>query len=119
MLAPQVARAYGGVSRNQLKHYSCLQACTDAFLVIFGHTDLKISLHRVVFRVEVDGDVRFCVGPQKLTVLLNFHLILMIFRFPNFSKKAQFFFSVPAANRRQRSDAGSGAPRPQPCESPM
>ena len=65
----------------------CAEAYGDAFFMIFGHTDLKIGLYRVVFRVEVDGDVRFCVGPQKWTILLNFHSILMIFRFPDFSEK--------------------------------
>ena len=61
-------------------------------IAIFGHTDLKICLYGVVFRIEFDGAVHFYVGPQKSTVLFIFHLILMIFRFPDFSEKTQFFF---------------------------
>ena len=60
----------------------------DLKIMIFGHTDLKISLYGVVFRVEFDGDIRFDVAPQKWTVFLIFHLILMIFQFSDFSEKS-------------------------------
>ena len=35
------------------------------FWTIFDRTDMKISLYRVVFRVEFDGDVRFFLATPK------------------------------------------------------
>ena len=89
-------------------------------IAIFGHTDLKICLYGVVFRVEFDGAVHFYVGPQKLTVLLIFHSMLMIFQFSDFLEKARFFFSrrpqtackgvMRARPRRPRRGRRNGGP---------
>ena len=54
--------------------------------LICDRTELKINLYRVVFRVEFDGDVHFCIALQKSTVLSIFLNIFMIFRFSDFSK---------------------------------
>ena len=62
--------------------YGCVQTRTNVygrvramFWTIFDRTDMKISLYRVVFRVEFDGDVRFFLAPPKsmfLSISIDF-----------------------------------------------
>ena len=40
-------------------------AATDAIFMIFGRTDLRISLSRAKFDAEADFDVRSAVEPRK------------------------------------------------------
>ncbi len=44
------------------------------------HTDLKMCLHGIIFRVEIHGDVHFGVGPRKNDVFIEFDSIVLIFR---------------------------------------
>ena len=70
------------------------------FWAIFDRTDMKISLYRVVFRVEFDGDVRFCLASPKsmfLSIFIDvFVVFLQFFRFPSFRKNLDFFFRAAA-----------------------
>ena len=75
----------------------CVQTCTNVyecvramFWAIFDRTDVKISLYRIVFRVEFEGDICFCLAPPKSMFFLVFHRFvrrfLQFFRFPSFCK---------------------------------
>ena len=67
------------------------------FWTIFDRTDMKISLYRIVFRVEFDGDVHFCIAPPKSILLSIFSMcFLQLFRFPSFRKNLNFFFRAAA-----------------------
>ena len=70
------------------------------FWTIFDRTDMKISLYRVVFRVEFDGDVRFFVAPPKSTLLsifiYLFDVFCNLFVFRVFVKILIFFFRAAA-----------------------
>ena len=62
------------------------------FLVIFNVADLKICLYGVVFRIEFDGDVRFCVALFKKTILSMFIDFYQYFRdFHDFRFSAFFW----------------------------
>ena len=67
---------------------------------IFDRTDMNISLYRVVFRVEFDGDVRFFVAPQKsmfLLISIDFFIFFCnLFVFQVFVKIMIFFFCAAA-----------------------
>ena len=80
------------------------------FWVIFNHTNTKISLHRVVFRVEFDGDIRFCVAPPKSTFLLTFLDFVEVFHaflvLSVFAKLQIFVFRC----RRRQTENGAAAP---------
>ena len=90
---------------NLQKHrhtYSCVPTRTNVygrvrtmFWTIFDRTDMKISLYRIVFRVEFDGNVRFCIAPPKSF----FQRFLQFFRFPSFRKNLDLFF--PCHRRAQ------------------
>ena len=51
------------------------------FWTIFDHTDMKLSLYRVVFRVEFEFDLRFCAALQKLMNNCEQRRILIDFYF--------------------------------------
>ena len=69
----------------------------DTFLMIFGRTELKISLSGSFLCVEFDGDVRFRVAPRKQAFLADFVRKIMFLRFSDFSEKSSKMFSVPTA----------------------
>ena len=81
------------------------------FWTIFDRTDMKISLYRVVFRVEFDGDVRFFLAPPKSMFLLIsidfFDVFCNFFVFQVFVKILIFFFRAAAEPK-------SLPPRPRP-----
>ena len=60
----------------------------NAFFVILGRTDLRISLSEAKFDAEADFDVRSAVAPPKPHQIDE----KLIFRSENF---ADFFFSAP------------------------
>ena len=70
------------------------------FWTIFDRTDMKISLYRVVCRVEFDGDVRFFLAHPKsrfLSIFIDFFdVFLQFFRFPIFRKNLDFFSRAAA-----------------------
>ena len=73
--------------------YSCVQTRTNVygrvramFWTIFDRTNMKISLYRVVFHVEFDGDVRFLLAPPKSMFLLIFIDLFDVFSIFSFSK---------------------------------
>ena len=78
---------------------------------IFDRTDMKISLYRIVFRVEFDGDVRLFLTPPKsmfLSMFIDFFdVFLQCFRFPSFRKNLDLFF--PCRRRAEVFDAAAAA----------
>ena len=83
------------------------------FWTIFDRTDMKISLYIAVFRVEFDGDVRFCLAPPKIGVFIDLHrffrCFLLFFRFSSFCKNLDFFF--PCRRAEDPAAAGHGSRR--------
>ena len=85
--------------------YSCVQTRTNVygrvwamFWTIFDRTDMTISLHRVGFRVEFDGDVRFFIAPPKsmfLSLSIDFFDVFCNFFLFQVFAKILIFFSVP------------------------
>ena len=68
------------------------------FWAIFDRTDMKISLYRVVLRVEFDGDVCFFLAPPKSMFLLIFiDVFSNLFVFQVFVKILICFFPAAAA----------------------
>ena len=84
--------------------YSCVQTRTNFYgrvramcWTIFDRTDMKISLCRIVFRVEFDGDVPFFLAPPKsmfLSIFIDvFDVFCNFFVFQVFVKILIFFSS--------------------------
>ena len=72
---------------------------TDIFSTIFNRTDMEISLYRIVFRIEFDGDVRFCLAPQNRCFYRSvsiFSIFFFNFLLSALSEFLDFFFRAAA-----------------------
>ena len=99
--------------------YSCVQTYTNdygrvrtMFWAIVDRTTMKISLYRVVVRLEFDGAIRFCLAPPKsmfLQIFIDFLDVsrnLFVFEF---SKKPGFFSRAVAKPRTLPTAAAAAA----------
>ena len=60
--------------------------------LICDRTELKISLYGVVFRVEFDGDVHFCIAPKKPRQKCKKHAFS--WKFPKYFKSVRMHLNA-------------------------
>ena len=85
------------------------------FWAIFDRKDMKTSLYGVVFRVEFDGDVRFCVALQAkkntfykwLSIFIEIFVIFMIFVFRRFFGRQASYGAETLTSDRSRAPGRS------------
>ena len=87
--------------------YKRIRTCGDGHERVFGDFQsyrLENKSIWVVFRVEFDGDIHFCVAPPKSMVLLifiDFFGVFSNFFVFGFFAKLLIFFSVPPPSRKR------------------
>ena len=76
------------------------------FWAMFDRTTMKMSLYRVVFRVEFDAAIRFCLDPPNLIFFIDLYRYVRCFsqfvHFPSFQKNLDFFMGPPSQRHCHR-----------------